>query len=461
MAVTRLPTAKASWKTRYGEQHRLTRVSGKAIGVELPKRVRIYQRRDHYILQWWEPSESRNLNQRVDGDLIAAISVGRVVEERLENFRSAGAIGKRTGLMQVFDLYLADLQQRADAGQVATGTVRRYRSAIEHCKNFATQPRLQKNYPYAHQVDRQFQLKLACYLQQPDSKLGARSSSQYVVDTCRAVFAWAADPARGNLLPQGFINPFVQQSDSATQVRNALIGEPDISIPMAADLIAACDDFQLPVFATILLYGLRPSELSFLFHELIDDQWFRVECLPELYYFTKGRRNKMFPRCQPINALLDSMGRTGPGLLFNNRLASAQPRRTTLPQTVLEYRRRCQQARLSTATVREQLRNQVLAENGWLDYDRIEGEFRILADRLAWPRNATLKDLRHLFSTSMENAGVPEFYRKFFMGQSPGRAPIVGYTHLNRLEEQYMKLLETEFAPIVAAINERLSSGHR
>jgi hypothetical protein len=301
--------------------------------------------------------------------------VGRVVEERLENFRSAGTIGKRTGLLQLFDLYLVDLQQRADAGQVATGTVRRYRSAIEHCKNFSAQPQSQKNYPYAHQVNRQFQLKLACYLQQPDSKLGRQASAQYVLDTCRAVFAWAADPARGNVLPQGFINPFVQQSDSATQVRNSLIGEPDISIAMATDLIAVCDDFQLPIFATILLYGLRPSEVSFLFHELVDDQWFRVECLPDLCYFTKGRRNKMFPRCQPIAALLECMGQTGPGLLFNNRLASAQPRRVSLAQTILEYRRRCQQERLTSAPVREQLRNRLLAENGWLDYDRIEGEF--------------------------------------------------------------------------------------
>ena len=72
-----------------------------------------------------------------------------------------------------------------------------------------------------------------------------------------------------------------------------------------------------------------------------------------------------------------------------------------------------------------------------LGYDHIQHEFQKISRSLQWPNSATLKDFRHLFSSCLENAGVPEFYRRYFMGHSPGRAPITTYTHLSQLHEQY------------------------
>ena len=76
----------------------------------------------------------------------------------------------------------------------------------------------------------------------------------------------------------------------------------------------------------------------------------------------------------------------------------------------------------------------------------------MLAKQLAWPLGATLKDFRHLFATNLENAGVPESYRRFLMGHAPGRAAIVTYTHLNKVRDHYMRAVTNEFAPIVEAI---------
>jgi hypothetical protein len=41
------------------------------------------------------------------------------------------------------------------------------------------------------------------------------------------------------------------------------------------------------------------------------------------------------------------------------------------------------------------------------------------------------------------------------MGQSPGRTPIVTYTHLNQLEVQFHKALTQDLAALVAVITER------
>jgi hypothetical protein len=122
-----------------------------------------------------------------------------------------------------------------------------------------------------------------------------------------------------------------------------------------------------------------------------------------------------------------------------------------------EYEGRCQRSDKLPASLRQTTRDSVLREAGGLDYDRIEHEFAGISQSLDWPRAATLKDLRHLFSTCLENAGVPELYRKFLMGHSLGRAPIVGYTHLNAIRQQYQRALDTELAPFVQVIEQRAS----
>ena len=43
-----------SWSERYGERHRLVRVAEFPAGIVGPKQVRVYARRDHYVLQWWD-----------------------------------------------------------------------------------------------------------------------------------------------------------------------------------------------------------------------------------------------------------------------------------------------------------------------------------------------------------------------------------------------------------------------
>ena len=139
--------------------------------------------------------------------------------------------------------------------------------------------------------------------------------------------------------------------------------------------------------------------------------------MPEIDYLTKGQRDKRFQLVPPLGELLRCHIGDGGGLIFTRRTA-------------------------------------VICG---LNYDQIEHEFHSIAGRLQWPQAATLKDFRHLFSTCLENSGVPEFYRRYFMGQSPGKTPIVTYTHLNELQTQFSKALQCSLAPLLSAIAERVS----
>jgi integrase len=94
----------------------------------------------------------------------------------------------------------------------------------------------------------------------------------------------------------------------------------------------------------------------------------------------------------------------------------------------------------------------VLHDAGGLTYDHVEDEFRQLAGRLGWPPAATVKDLRHLFATAMNNANQPEAYRQYLMGHGPGRAAIGAYTHLTEVGGHYAAAVRKVWTPVIEAV---------
>src|SRR5258708_3213556 len=81
------PPAPGPGSRMAGHKHRLHRIEQFPPGIIGPKRVRLYLRAGHYVLQWWDPAAKANLSDRVDGDLVAAIMRARQIEGRLEDFR--------------------------------------------------------------------------------------------------------------------------------------------------------------------------------------------------------------------------------------------------------------------------------------------------------------------------------------------------------------------------------------
>lgn len=466
------PGVAVSWVARYGERHRLNRISQFPPGIAGPKKVRLYRRQEHYVLQWWDPAAKANLSDRCDGDLVSAIARARSIEERLLHFKASGQVRQRrlthTDLIESF---LADLQRRADAGDLDPATVRRYHAALRHYHAFCAQPAVTRDYPHAAAVNRDFALRLAGFLAQrhvaangrPGAVARPMKGQGFIIDTVRGLFEWAADAQRGDLLPQGFRNPFLRGSLARSVIKRDLLSEPDITLPMALKLVAACDRFQLRLFMPMLLFGLRAAEPCFLFAEYLDDQWLRVPCNLDLAYRTKGRRDKRFPLIEELQVLWTELRSQEHGLLYERRSVlegreRAPLRGAPLAEMVREYRRRCVADRDVSATNQQRLRNLVLHDAGALRYDHIQGEFAALARRLSWPAEATLKDLRHLFATTMNNASMPEGYRRYLMGQAPAKAAISAYTHLNELGRHYTDAVRREWQPLIDAILCELST---
>lgn len=463
---------KGSWSQQYGERHKLHRIDTLPAGIAGPKKVRLYRRQQHYVLQWWDPTAKTNLSDRVDGDLVAAVARARTIEERLTHFKTSGHVRqRRASHRDLVEAFLADAHRRADAGDLDPASVRRYGAALQHYLDFCEQLAIVRSCPHAAGVNREFRMQLAAFLEKrhvaPNGNAGADSrpmrGQRFVLDTVRALYQWSSDPERGNLLPEGFHNPFFRQTRHESLLRGDPLAEPDISLKMAIDLVTACDRFQLRLFAPLLLFGLRAAEPCYLFAEYLDSFWLRVPCNPDLGYQTKGRRDKRCPLVDDLRPLWDELrqGREH-GLLFERRRASdgklARLRGASLEALVTEYRQRCATEMVNTAGRRRHVRDAVFRDAGGLSYDHIQGEFLSLARRLHWPAQATLKDLRHLFATSMNNASLPEAYRRYLMGQAPSRAAVTAYTHLNDLARVYSEAVRREWQPLIDAILHRLSA---
>ena len=347
-------TNDVQWRDKYGSRHRLERIQTFPAGVSAPKKVRLYARRDHFIVQWWDPAAKSTLSLRVTGDLIDALTEARKIDARLVNFKTAGRSVSKLGHTEMVDRFIADLHSRADAGELAAATVLRYTTALNPYQKFCDRSENLKCFPTAVTVNREFRLAFAAHLATNSLDRGKRASSNSimagpVLDAVRAMFNWAGDPDRGNLLPEGFRNPFDRAERPQRQAARDPFGEPDITVAMAIEFIGACDAFQLPLFATLILYGLRAAEPLYLFSEHLDDQWFKLNCLPELDYLTKGRRDKRFPIVSPLGELLQVVVAPRKGLTFTSRPAGQKENQAplfgvSLADLAAEFRRRCRAA---------------------------------------------------------------------------------------------------------------------
>ncbi|WP_417849315.1 hypothetical protein [Thalassoglobus sp.] len=460
----------SDWK-RYRSKHRWDRVEDFPRGINPPQKVRIYSQNDYYRLQWWEPSAKRNLTDRVEGDLVAAIMRAREIDERLLNSQSSGLGLSKLTLLKLHDDYVAMLQTRTDADEISPKTLGRYSSALKHFLEFVSQSEVQQQYRYAANVDQRFVLSFKAFLSNlkvppnghPHATPRPLKSIGYVIGVTRGMFSWGTSEKSGPLLPTGFRNPFRENVQTRKDRRaKDLFGDPDVTVEMASKFLQNCDAFQLHLFTPIILFGLRASEPCLIFREDLDTEWLRIIGRPELGYDTKGLRDKRLPLSPELYEFLTSSSREETCLLLTRRTIFEEREQVTEPASsvtdlVDRYRQQCERERHPSATSRARISQHLFKEAGGLDYDHIDREFRTVAGKLGWSKEATLKDFRHLFSTSLENAGVPLFYRRYLMGQSPGTSPLTTYTHLNQLREQHQRAVESTLAPLYQAFHKRVA----
>jgi len=380
------------WSGRYGERHRLRRIENWPVGIDPPRKVRVYFRADHFVLQWWDPQARRNLCDRVDGDLVAAIARAPEIDQRLLDYKASGHVGRRLRHPDLVARFLADMENRATAGQVEPRTVLRYRSALSHYLAYTSANTIACRVPAAIGANREFALEFAAFLKtrcvpaNGCSRANRRlmRGDSFVWNAVRAMYQWAADVDRGGLLPATFRNPFLRRAGDRSRPSRDPFGQPDISMAMAADLLALCDPYQFRIFSLYVFYGLRAAETCYLFGEHVEDGWLKVPCIPDLAYTTKGKRDKRLPLIDPLRPLLEPR----PGLLLLRRGAAEGKERppllgSPLAALISEFQTRLTRESM-TAGQRQCLRDRIIREAGGLSYDRVEDEFRGLAVEREW-----------------------------------------------------------------------------
>lgn len=453
------------WSLRYGERHRLERITEFPKGIAPPAKVRLYWRRDHYVLQWWDRRTKRTLSDRVNEDFVAAISRAREIERQMEEVGHTHPGCRKLTFRDLIAGFLTDTRRRAASGEIDARTVTRYESALAYLSLFTEQPLVARSYPHPGRVDRQFVQEFCAFLQaqlvspngHPSTPRRPMQAPHYVLEIVRASFNWAVDPERGKLLSTAFRNPFLARTGLLRRPAPDLTREPPITLTMAEDFIGACDHFQLRLFVPLILFGLRATEPAWLFQEDLANGWLNVCCHPELDYLTKGRRDKKFP----IDGVLADLlaGSETAGLMLRQQLPAPAGTPTagsaSFKTLVAAYRQDCARHKDLSLVQRREIRDRLLKQEGGLSYDGINGQFRRIARGLGWPPGATLKGFRHLFATALENSGCPETYRRYFLGHSPGRAASLSYTHLDQIRRHFERFTADEFAPILKAIHAR------
>ena len=278
-----------------------------------------------------------------------------------------------------------------------------------------------------------------------------------VLDVTRALYEWAADPERGNLMPEGFRNPFLRGGESRPLFVGDPLAAPKITMGRAAEFLAAASAAEKRLFAPMILFGLRAAEPCFLFREHVTDDWLEVPNLPELDYLTKGRRDKRFPWTFELAGFRDLLlGEPLRGLLYKRGDYFGRCERPAVADDLAglaeTYRIRLAAEGHVSQRTRLTIRRGVFRDAGALTYDDIRRLFERIAAKLGWSERATLKDFRHLFATTLSDANISESYRKYLLGHAPGREASVAYTHLHRLREQFATVLRSHFAPVLEAL---------
>jgi integrase len=258
---------------------------------------------------------------------------------------------------------------------------------------------------------------------------------KYVLECCRALFAFAA---RRRHLPPYADNPF-----AALEVDRIPIDRARPVHIFTADqervFLEACDDWQFPLFLTLLLTGLRPGEAC---HLLLPDDLdleasvVRVRNKPALGWQVKTRAERVVPLVPPLALVLRAQvgGRTT-GPVFRRRRWTAAG--CPLPDfsadgltRELERRVVVQAATTGRAVgraERDRLARRLWAELGAVEEDRVRTEFLRVTAAIGLPDHTAPKALRHAFATALQDARVDPLIRNLLMGHAAVGARTAGH----------------------------------
>jgi site-specific recombinase XerD len=379
----------------------------------------------------------RRRRPRVGPDRNAARQLAAQVNAQLEAGAPAALSFEPVG---VHELRRRWLEHHEQVLRSSVQTVNCYRTATDHLLRFLDR----RSVRYASQFHATHAMEFVRYLRTLEVSPNGHAHTakrplmdkglRYVLECCRALFNFAAK--HRHLSPYAE-NPFHALGVDRIPVelaRPVVLFTPDLE----RTFLESCDDWQFPLFLTLVLTGLRVGELChLLLPEDVDlrEAIVRVRNKPRLGWQVKTRNERDVPLMPVLAQVLARhlKGRsTGPA--FVRRNFSSRPGLGGLTAAALEKEaeRRIASREAETGPVMgraERLRvvRGVWPAAGGLREDRVRLEFMRVTRRAGLPGQTAPKMLRHLFATSLQEANVDPLVRNVLMGHAPAGGRAAGY----------------------------------
>jgi integrase len=388
-------------------------------------RVTVYQRGSMWYLRYRE--NGRRCQVRAASDKDQARQLAAQVNAQLECGAPAATSFEPINLPRWLD-------HHEDVMRSSVSTINRYRTASQHLLDFLRDVQPVKNASsfrdtHAESFVRYLrQLMVASNGHANAAKRRLRDKGiKYVLEVCRTLFGFAQ---RRRHLPPYAENPF-----RTIQIDRIPVEDSRPIMIFSADqerqFLEACDDWQLPIFATLMLTGLRPGELT---HLLLPDDLnldqgsLRVRNKPAMGWQTKTRNERSIPLVpELIDMLRLVIADRQSGPLFQRRRCvvggQRQLWRLTPEQLRREFENRIalgEQSAPAGIRRRERLRicRRIWVELGVIPEARLRLQFMKLTKAIGLPHVTAPKTLRHLFATRLQEANVDPLIRNELMAMS-------------------------------------------
>jgi site-specific recombinase XerD len=350
-------------------------------------------------------------------------------------------------------------------------TINRYRTATDHLLCFLQQHPVRHVSQFRNSHAERFVHHLRALRVSPNGHAHTArrplmdKGLRYVLECCRALFNYAA---RRRHLPPYADNPF-----ATLQIERIPVEQTRPITLFTAEqeraFLEACDDWQFPLFLTLLLTGLQPGELTHLLlpEDLdLEARLLRVRNKPRLGWQVKTRNEREIPLVPVLAEVLRRhLGGRGTGPVFRRRCFRGGPAefldKPNLTALEREWSRQLAlheeaAGRPLSRAERARLGRGLWRDLGAVKEDRVRVEFMRLTRRIGLPSCTAPKMLRHLFATALQEGRVDPLIRNELMGhpaageRTPGHGLGMAAVYTHTRPEQRRRQLELALAERVA-----------
>jgi integrase len=411
-------------------------------------KVQGYQRGKVWYLCYFENGQRKR--PRVGLDRKAAQLLAAQTHEQLERGAPSSLSFQPISVTELRQRWLEHHEQVLRS---SVASVRRYRAATDHLLAYLNN---ENSVRLASMLTPQHAEAFVVYLRQlekaPNGHPKARKRPlrdkgiKFILQVCRSMFTYAR--SRRHLSPYGE-NPFSVIGIDRIPIEDA---KPIhvLNAKEEATFLKACDDWEFPLFLTLILTGMRPGELTHLLLpedcDLIDG-WLRIRNKLELGWQVKTRNERNIPLVSTLMEVLRLMiGERQAGPVFVRKYfdhgtipplagRTSQELRVALAQR--ENAIMGEQGRRLSRSERLKLAAGIWRDAGAADVDRIRNAFIRRMKQIGLPDTTAPKLLRHTFATCLQDANVDPLIRNELMGHRPAQEAKAGgglgmtavYTH--------------------------------